>query len=92
MDNVVQANILALSTEDPKNYGQMFNIGTGGQYSILDLISSINKGLGTNIKPILGKNRHGDIPHSNADINKAKTLLCYYPKVDFNDGLRKLTR
>lgn len=92
VDNVVQANILALSTEDSQNYGQMFNIGAGGQYSILELVSSINQGLGTNIKPILGENRPGDIPHSNADINKARTMLGYKPKIDFHEGLRRLTR
>ena len=92
VDNVVQANILALSTEDPKNYGQMFNIGAGGQYSILELVSSINQGLGTNIKPILGENRPGDIPHSNADINKARNMLGYKPEIDFHEGLRRLTK
>jgi nucleoside-diphosphate-sugar epimerase len=33
--------------------------------------------------------RKGDVEHSLADIEKAKKLLNYYPKVSFKEGLRK---
>lgn len=89
IENVVQANILALTT-DAKCAGQAFNIGAGGRFTIVDLVNAINKGLGTDISPIFGPNRPGDIPHSNADISKASKMLGYDPKVNFNEGIKKL--
>ena len=90
IENVVQANVLALSTENKECFGQVFNIGAGGRFTILELVKSINAGLGTNIEPILGPNRPGDIPHSNADINKAIKMLHYDPQIPFRKGIKKL--
>jgi len=87
IDNVVQANIKALTTSNKECYGEVFNIGAGGRITILELVDAINKGLKTNIKPILGPNRAGDIPHSNADISKAKSMLDYEPKIQFYEGI-----
>jgi len=87
IDNVVQANILALTTTNKECFGTAFNIGAGGQTSILDMVHTINTELKTNIQPILGPNRPGDIPHSHADITKAKRLLGYEPEIAFNEGM-----
>jgi UDP-N-acetylglucosamine/UDP-N-acetylgalactosamine 4-epimerase len=46
--------------------------------------------LNTNIEPVLGSNRAGDIPHSNADISKAKSMLDYEPKIHFYEGIYML--
>ena len=91
VDNVVQANIKALTTNNKESYGTVFNIGAGGRITILELVDAINKGLNTNIKPILGENRPGDIPHSNACIDKAKNILNYEPKISFEQGIIKLS-
>ncbi len=77
VENAVQANILGLTTENKECFGQAFNIGAGGQSSLLRLIDVLQKELETNIKPIFGEERQGDIPHSNADISKAKRMLGY---------------
>lgn len=90
VDNVVQANIKALTIENTKCYGEVFNIGAGGRITILELVDAINKGLKTHIEPKLGPNRPGDIPHSNADINKAKNMLDYEPKIQFYEGINML--
>lgn len=90
VDNAVHANILALTTSNNKCFGEAFNIGAGGQTSILELVNAINKCLGSQIKPIFGLNRQGDIPHSNADITKAETILKYKPKKTFEEGIRIL--
>ena len=89
VDNVVQANIKALTTNNKESYGEVLNIGAGGRITILELVDTINKELKTNIKPILGENRPGDIPHSNADISKAKNMLGYDPKISFEKGMEK---
>ena len=92
VENAVQANILALTTENKESFGEAFNIGAGGQYSLLKLIEVLNKDLGTNIEPVFGPNRPGDIPHSNADICKATHILGYDPKISFEMGMNKLIR
>ena len=90
VENAVQANILALTTENEKCFGQAFNIGAGGQSSLLKLIEILKKELKVDIDPIFGPNRPGDIPHSNADIIKARTMLGYDPKISFEKGMERL--
>jgi len=89
IDNVVQANVLAMLTTNELSFGQAVNIGAGGQTTILDLFNVIKKTLNLNIEPIFYDRREGDIPHSNADISKAKNLLGYNPKVMFTEGIIK---
>jgi len=89
VENAVQANILALTTENEKCFGEAFNIGAGGQTSLLELIEVLQKELNVNIEPIFGPNRPGDIPHSNADISKAKNMVGYDPKISFDEGMKK---
>ena len=88
--NAVNANILALMTENSNCYGTVFNIGAGGRVNLNELVESINLGLGTKIEPIYGKNRPGDIPHSNADIGKAEKMLGYKAKINFEKGINLL--
>ena len=90
VDNIVQANILALTTRNNKCFGEIFNIGMGIKTTILELINKTNSILGINIQPIIGDNRDGDIPHSHADISKAKDILEYNPQTTFEEGLRIL--
>ena len=90
IENVVQANYNALTTENRECYGQVCNIGAGGRFTILEMFNSIKDNLGVDIDPIFGPNRAGDIPHSNADISKAIKLLNYDPKIQFNEGIKKL--
>ena len=92
VENAVQANILALTTDNEKCFGEAFNIGAGGQFSLLKLIDILKKELNVDIDPIFGSNRPGDIPHSNANINKAQTLLHYDPKISFEEGIHKLIK
>ena len=90
IDNVVEANFLALTTENKYCFGEAFNIGTGGQITISDLFDAIKSELKCEVEPTFGDNRIGDIPHSNADINKAKIMLGYEPKILFEEGIKLL--
>lgn len=92
VSNAVQANILAMTTTNNEAFGEAFNIGCGGQYSLNELIKVINEYLDKKIVPIYGPNRPGDIPHSNATITKAKRILNYNPKVGFEEGLKNLIK
>lgn len=87
VDNVVNANYLALKTNNSLCYGKIFNIGCGSNISILEMFNKIKKIVGSKINPIFIDSRVGDIPHSHADINKASSLLKYNPIVSFDEGL-----
>jgi UDP-glucose 4-epimerase len=87
VSDVVQA--LLLAAEKPGVSGQVFNVGTGRGTSLLELLSALNRQLGTNIAPSHKEARAGDIRHSRADISKARSLLGYEPKVPFEEGLAR---
>jgi UDP-N-acetylglucosamine/UDP-N-acetylgalactosamine 4-epimerase len=87
VENAVRANILGLTTSNKECFGEAFNIGVEGQISLLELVSILNKNIRKNIEPIFGLRRPGDIPHSNADISKAKKMLEYKPTVSFEEGI-----
>ena len=87
IDNVVQANLRA--AEAPNVGGEVFNVACGQRYTLLDLIASLNKILGTDIEPTFGPPRPGDVQHSLADIGKARQLLGYEPAVTFEEGLER---
>ena len=88
--NAVQANILALTTTNKDAYGQAFNIGSGGRVSINELYDTIAKQLNKTLKPCYTENRKGDVPHSMASIEKAKSILCYNVETAFEDGIKAL--
>jgi UDP-N-acetylglucosamine 4-epimerase len=90
VENVVQANLKALEAHKDKCFGQVFNIGAGGRVSLNQLVDILKKELKYEGEVIYGENRAGDIPHSNADITKAKTYLFYHPKINFEEGIIKL--
>ncbi len=90
IDNVVEANLLALTAEAAP--GRVYNIALGGRYTLLDLVAGINTVLGTAIEPEFGPPRAGDIRHSQADIAAAKRDLGYRAAVDFQEGLRRAVR
>jgi UDP-glucose 4-epimerase len=88
VENIIEANRLAC--EAPKEaLGQAFNIACGGRISLLDLVATVNKILGKNVKPKLDPVRPGDILHSQADIAKAEKLLGWKPVVSFSEGIAK---
>jgi len=90
VSNAVRANLLGLTTTNAECFGQAFNIGAGGQTCLTTLVAVINSELKTNIRPIFGPPRPGDIPHSNADISKAGAMLGYEPVEQFLSGMTKV--
>lgn len=88
IDNVIQANLLALDAETPLR-GEVFNVGTGEQVSLLDLVAAINQILGRNLEPEFRDGRVGDVRHSMASLARIKKTLGYEPTVNFVEGLRR---
>lgn len=87
VDNVVQANILAMDAETIR--GEVVNIAFGKQISVNQVIAEINRMLGTNVQPRYAPPRPGDVRHSCADLTLAKKMLGYEPLVTFEEGLRR---
>ncbi|MEX0642891.1 MAG: SDR family oxidoreductase [Pirellulales bacterium] len=87
IDNIVHGNLLA--ADAPDAVGKTINVACGEQYSLLELLTVINKVLGTTIEPIFAAPRAGDVRDSLADIALARKLLKYEPIVDFEEGLRR---
>ena len=92
IDNVVQANLLAATTQNAAAFGQAFNVGNGGQTTLADLYQMIASKLGSARPVILGPPRPGDILHSGADISKIRRLLGYEPAVTVDHGLDETVR
>ena len=87
--NAVQANIRALLTENDAACNQVYNIACGKNYSLLDLVESLERAIGKKALVEHRDFRHGDIRDSLADISKARNLLGYDPEIDFNQGIRE---
>lgn len=87
--NAVQANSLALFTENKEAVNQVYNIACGKQTSILKLFELLAGFASSTIKPLFGPGRMGDVMHSLADISKAEKLLGYQPAISIEEGLKK---
>jgi dTDP-L-rhamnose 4-epimerase len=72
--------------------GEALNVGSGASFSVRDVAARLARVLGKeHVEPeITGKYRKGDIRHCFADISRARALLGYEPRVDFDDGLVEL--
>ena len=98
VDNVVQANLLAAVTEDPRAINQIYNVAVGEQTTLNDLYVELRRCLAKScphlmdIKPVYLDFRAGDIRHSRADIGKARRLLGYAPTHRFGQGITKATQ
>jgi len=89
VEDVVQANLLAMFTDDPNALNQVYNIAKGEQTTLNELFDILKEISGKSINPVHGPERSGDIKHSLADISKAKRLLRYDPTTSPAEGLRK---
>ncbi|MEM9186052.1 MAG: SDR family oxidoreductase [Planctomycetota bacterium] len=83
--NVVAGNLAA--ADKPGAAGRTFNVACGAQLTLLQLIASINRVLGTDIQPKFAEPRVGDVRESLADIAAARDTLGYEPVVGFDEGL-----
>lgn len=87
--NVVQANLLALTTTNLAAIGQVFNVATGEQISLNQVWVTIQQLTGCTLPPTYAPERPGDIRHSLADIGKARKLLGYEPEVGLREGIAR---
>lgn len=88
--NAVDALIRAAEASGAS--GKVYNVGTGRRVSLLELVATLNRLLGTNLTPRHGPSRAGDVRHSCADIAAARRDLGYEPTVAFEEGLARTLR
>ncbi|RMD99600.1 MAG: SDR family oxidoreductase [Calditrichaeota bacterium] len=87
IDNVVEANLLACTSE--KAAGHAMNVACGGRFTLNQLIEILEKIMDRKANAIYADPRPGDVKHSHAAIDLARDLLGYEPGVSFEDGLRQ---
>lgn len=93
IDNVIEMNIRAMSTNNPEAVNQIYNTAFGERTTLNQLTGYLREFLSredpaiASIEPLHGPNRLGDIPHSLASIEKAQRLLGYNPQFSMRQGL-----
>jgi len=95
IDNTVQANLLAATTENTEAANQVYNVAVGDRTTLNHLYEQLQLNLLHNfphlkgVQPVYRDFRAGDVRHSLADINKATTLLGYQPTHRIGEGLKE---
>lgn len=98
IDNVIQMNMLAMTTTNPDAVNQVYNTAFGERTTLNQLVDYLKEYLSefdpeiAKVEIVHGPNRLGDIPHSLACIDKAKKLLGYNPKYSMRDGLKEAVK
>lgn len=92
IDNTVQANLLAATSDDQAARNQVYNVAVGGRTDLNQLFAAIKQSLAKNgvsyaKAPVYREFRAGDVRHSQADVGKAERLLGYAPQFDIQAGI-----
>lgn len=92
IDNTVQANLLAATTDNSEAKNQVYNVAVGDRTMLNQLFEAIQIALKNNAvdyeqEPTYREFRAGDVRHSQADVSKAKTLLGYKPEFAIKEGI-----
>ena len=98
IDNVVQMNHLAATTDNKNAIGGIFNTAVGDRVNLTQMTSLLKEYLAeynekiADVTIIHGPERLGDIPHSHASIDKARNMLGYNPTHDLSKGLKEAVK
>jgi UDP-N-acetylglucosamine/UDP-N-acetylgalactosamine 4-epimerase len=98
INNAVQANLLAATTENNAALNHVYNVAVGGRTTLNDLFTYIRRALLplyphlAKFDPVYRDFRNGDVRHSQADISKAEKLLGYEPSHKISEGLEETVR
>ncbi|MGL4422477.1 MAG: NAD-dependent epimerase/dehydratase family protein [Gemmataceae bacterium] len=87
--NAVQALMKAATAPAEKVAGRVYNVGTGRTTTLLQLLETLDRILGTKTVPIHSEGRVGDVRFSLAQIDAIQRDLEYVPAIDLEEGLRR---
>ena len=89
IDNTVEANLAAGSAPADKASGGVFNVACGAATTLNEVVKLIAEITGKPLKAAYAPGRVGDVKHSLADIEQARTRLGYKGAIDFREGLTR---
>ncbi len=95
IDNVIQMNMLAMVSDNSESLNNVYNTAFGERTTLNELTSLLKENLSVydpkiaEVEIKFGEERKGDVPHSLASVDKAKSLLNYNPKFDIKAGLKE---
>lgn len=94
IENTVQANILAATTQNEEAKNQVYNVAVGDRTTLNDLFNALKAALNENgviytKEPVYRDFRAGDVRHSQASIEKVTKLLAYVPEYKIHEGIQK---
>jgi nucleoside-diphosphate-sugar epimerase len=85
--NVVEANLLAMDATGLG--GKIYNVACGERVTVKRLVAELRDLLESDVEPVYAAPRAGDIPHSLADLGRARAELGYEPAVKLREGLER---
>ena len=86
IDDVVRATVACVNSPEKCSYA--VNVGSNERTSVMQVAQAVNRYFGGRSKvQVTGAFRDGDIRHGMADLERARALLGYEPRVKFEDGL-----
>ncbi|QKQ71179.1 NAD-dependent epimerase/dehydratase family protein [Acinetobacter sp. 10FS3-1] len=92
IENTVQANILAATTQNDEAKNQVYNVAVGDRTTLNDLFNAIKAALNENgvtytKEPVYRDFRAGDVRHSQASVGKIERLLGYKANYHIDEGI-----
>ena len=84
VEDIVKANVLALEGKEG-----IYNIGTGKETSVNELVEIFSKVLGREIKSEYAPPRKGEASRISLDADMAKKELSFVPKYSLEEGIKK---
>lgn len=90
VDDVVEALVNAATAEDINR--SVINIGSGIEVSINDLVDQIEQVTGRSVNRITNPDGARGVPRLVADINRAKALLGFSPRISLEEGIRLMAK
>ncbi len=98
IDNVIQMNLRAMVSDNQEALNNVYNTAFGERTTLNELTTLLKEYLSeydaeiANVEVKFGPERKGDVPHSLASVDKAKTCLGYDPEFDMKSGLKEAVK
>jgi len=98
IDNVIHMNLCAIVSDNAEALNTVYNTAFGERTTLNELTTLLKKYLSDydtvigDLEVNYGPERKGDVPHSLASIDKAKSMLGYAPKFDIKSGLKEAVK
>ncbi|MEP9410459.1 MAG: NAD-dependent epimerase/dehydratase family protein [Candidatus Brocadia sp.] len=89
VDDIIAANLIVLGNAGD---GEIYNLGWGKEISDLEVFLAVKRALTSDIEPIFGQKRPGEIDHISLDSSKARRELKWEPKIPFEEGVMLATQ